>query len=138
MRSFIAPLGKHFGEVGEAPTGSGLLADAQQDTLDFLDEWGETMTLKRKSTSYDGLGKATVTWVTITTFVGDWQTLPGSIVQEEQGLKVKSDAQVITAYNQDIRQYDRVYRQDGTYEYVNYIRKYEDHLTIRVTRTQGE
>ena len=115
-----------------------LLDDAKQDTLDFLDEWGEAMILKRSAITYDSMHRAIVTWVAIASFVGDWQALPGSIIQEEEGLKVKSDAQIISSFSLGVKANDRVYRSDGTYEYVNYVRPYEDHLTIRVTRIQGE
>lgn len=133
-------VGRSFGELQEGtPSGTGLLAAAQQDTLSFLDEWGETLTIKRRVNTYGGpTGKAVVTWVEIGDFTGDWQALPGSAVIEEEGLKVKSSSQIIAAYDVDVRAGDRIYKAGGTYEYVNYPRKYEDHITIRMKFTEGE
>lgn len=139
MRNFPAPIGSGFGlAVMGAPSGSPPLSLAQADTLKILNIWGETLTVKRRSLSYGTSGKATVTWVTICTITGDWQPLPGSAIIEEAGLEVKSSSQIYTVYDANVLAGDRIYRADGSYEYVNYIRKHEDHLAVRMTSTQGE
>jgi len=132
-------VGRGFGELDEGiPAGTGLLSRMQQDTLNILNEWGETLTIKRRSNEYDDTGMATVTWIEIGDFTGDWQSLPGSAIIEEEGLSVKSSSQIIAAYNTDVRAGDRIYKAGGTYEYINYVRFYEDHVTIRMKKTEGE
>jgi len=139
MRNFPATIGSGFGlATMGAPSGDGLLAQARQDTLDLLDEWGETLTVKRRSASYGAGGKATITWTTIGTIVGDWQPLPGSAVIEEAGLEVKSSSQIFTVYNASVQAGDRIYKADGSYEYINYVKPYEDHMAIRMKLTEGD
>jgi len=132
-------VGLGFGTAAPGvPSGSGIVALAQQDTLDILGKWGETLTVKRRSNTYNASGIATVAWVTVGTILGDWQPLPGDATIEEEGLSVKSSSQILTVYNANVLPGDRIYRSDGTYEYVNYIKKHEDHMTIRVSLTAGE
>lgn len=139
MRNFPATVGSGFGlAVMGAASGSGLPALAQTDTTAILDVWGETLTVKRRSASYGDTGKATVTWTTIGTITGDWQPLPGSAIIEEAGLKVKSNSQIYTVYNANVLAGDRIYRADGSYEYVNYLKKHEDHMAIRMKLTEGD
>lgn len=121
-----------------AASGSPPLSLAQADTTAILNVWGETLTVKRRSASYGATGKATITWTTIGTITGDWQPLPGSAIIEEAGLEVKSSSQIYAVYNAGILAGDRIYRIDGTYEYVNYIKKHEDHLAIRMKLTEGD
>ena len=113
----------------------------KSDTDLILASWGETLTVKRLSgPTYDDAGKANRAdnqWTEIGDITGDYQALPGSAVAEEQGLESKSEAQVIAAFDVDVEDGDRIYRADDTYMIVNYIRKYEDHVTIRLKRTQG-
>jgi len=113
------------------------LSQRRQDTLTFLGEHSEVLTLKRRGITYDGDGVATTTWNTVTTFSGDWQPLSGGMYRDEVALRIKSDAQVITVYNLDVKADDRVYRADGTYEKVNYFLKFGDHITIRLTGIEG-
>jgi len=109
------------------------LAQMKADTVTILSEWGETLTVQRRSITYDTESKAVETWQTIATINGDWQPLSGLVAYEEQGLEVKSVSQIITEEGVDVKPGDRIYRVDGSYECVNYIRKYEDHYTIRMT-----
>lgn len=132
-------VGRSFGELEEGvPAGDDMLSRMQQDTLSILGKWGETLTLKRKSITYDSskAGRATVSWVEIGNFTGDWQPLPGSAVIEEQGFEVKSSSEIYAAYNTDVRAGDRIYKAGGTSEYVNYVFKHEDHITIRMKLTE--
>jgi hypothetical protein len=121
-----------------AASGTPPLSLAQTDTSALLDVWGETLTVKRRSASYGATGKATVTWITIGTITGDWQPLPGKAIVEEAGLEVKSSSQIYTVYNANVLAGDRIYRADGSYEYVNYLKKHEDHMAIRMKLTEGE
>lgn len=119
------------------------LAEMKADTDAILAEWGETLTVKRLvDPTYDDEGKAIVTddqWTQIPageTIVGDWQPLPGSAIIEEQGLEVKSEAQIIVAFDADIETGDRISKGDDPFMYVNYVRRYEDHCTVRLTKTE--
>lgn len=118
------------------------LTEMKADTTQFLAEWGDTLTVKRLvDPTYDDEGKANTNddqWTQFPageTIKGDWQALPGSAVIEEQGLEVKSVAQVIAAFDADIQAGDRIYK-GGSYLYVNYVVPYEDHMTVRLTKTE--
>lgn len=113
-----------------------LVSDRRQDTTKFLAEHGEVLTLKRRSVTYDDEGKATTSWVTVTTFSGDWQPRSGNTYRDEEGLEIRSNAQIITEYDLDVKADDRVYKADGTYEKVNHPLKFDDHITIRLTGTE--
>ena len=113
------------------------LAEMKTDTDSILDTWGETLIVKRRSVAYGSTGKGTTTWATVgTTITGDWQPLSGSAIIEEQGLEVKSSSQILAAFNVNVLPGDQIYRADGSYEYVNYIVKHEDHMEIRMKLTE--
>jgi len=132
-------IGSGFGlKTMGAASGTAPESTSQADTLSILNVWGETLTVKRRTLSYDNTGKATITWTTIGTITGDWQPLPGSAIIEEQGLATKSTSQIFTVYNADVSPGDRIYRADGTYEYVNYSKRHEDHKNIRMKLTEGD
>jgi len=139
MRNLPATIGSGLGlAVMGTPTGDNFATLAQADTSSILDEWGETLTVKRRSASYGDTGKATITWTTIGTITGDWQPLPGSAIIEEAGLEVKSSSEIFTEYNANVLAGDRIYRADGSYEYINYLKKHEDHVAIRMKLTEGD
>lgn len=120
------------------------LDEMKADTTQILIEWKETLTVKRLvDPEYDAAGKANRDddqWTQqpddSTTITGDWQELPGSAITEEQGREIKSNAQVIAAHDVDVEEGDRIYREDDSYMYVNYILNYEDHCTIRLTKME--
>lgn len=118
--------------------------DMAADTETILDEWEETLTVKRGIITYDDKGVASESLSTLGTFEGDWQPVTGQMYQEEVGNLVLSDARVITEVadsNKEINgiaitENDRIYREDGTFEYVNYMKYYEDHTTIMLKKTK--
>lgn len=115
-----------------------LLDRMRQDTTDYLDEQGETLTLKRKTVVYGTGDKYTETWSTVGTFVGDWQQVSGDTVRREVGLAVKSTSEIFVEYDTEALAGDRVYRADGSYEEINYIQKWQDHAVLMTRVTEGE
>jgi len=107
------------------------------DTGDILADWGESLTVKRATVSYSGSGTPTESWATQGTFTGEWQPTSGKTERNEAGRQIKSDAQVMCAVDEDVEIADRIYRADDTYMIINYIKFYEDHWTIYLTRTEG-
>lgn len=114
------------------------LAEMKADTDQILSEWGETLTRKRLAATYDDDGRATNTYTNTTTFTGDWQPTSGKVKLMEQGLEIKYDALVIAAFDASVEEDDQIFRADGTFMRVKSISKYEDHMTIFLTRTKGE
>ena len=115
-----------------------MLDNLKQDTLDILQTWGESLVVKRATNSFDSTGKATQTWTEVGTYLGDWQPVDGSLMRAETGMAVKSTSQVIFPVTANIKEGDRIYRADGSYENVNYCKKYEDHITAFLTKTEKE
>ena len=107
------------------------------DTATILDEWQETFTIKRLTTIYNASRIAVETWTQIGTFLGDWQPVSGSTMRNEAGLSIKSESLIIGTCDVDIEENDRVERADGANMYVNYVREYEDHITVYLKRTIG-
>lgn len=110
-------------------------SEMQNDTDSIMGVWGETLTVKRKSSTWSN-GRATVTWGDITTFQGDWQPVSGSVVREEEGIQVRSQAMILCQQGYDIEEDDRIYRSDNTFMYVNYIKRYANHWTLLLTRNE--
>jgi len=109
------------------------------DTARILSDWGESLTIKRATVAYGDDGQSTETWNTQGGAVtGEWQPVTGSTERHEAGRQVKTDAQFICLVGQNIMEGDRVYRADESYETVAYIKKYEDHWTVFLTKTEGE
>ena len=107
----------------------------ESDTSFALSEWGETLTVLRDAPSYSGGGgMASHSWAGAGTILGDWQPVDGKTVMMEAKMTVKSESLVICAVDVDVLANDRLQRADGTYMYVNYIRKHEDHWTIYLKR----
>jgi hypothetical protein len=113
------------------------VTNMQADTTAILTDWQETLTVKRSSKVYGAAGMATETWATQGTFSGHWQPVSGSVIRAEQGLEVKSDAMIVTATSIDVLAGDQIYRADGSFEYVHYVKAYKGHTTIFLTKTQG-
>lgn len=112
------------------------LTEMKADTDQILSEWGEALTIKRNTPTYDGAGKATDSWGEVGTITGEWQPVSGSTMRAEEGLEVKSSAQVMAAFNVNVREADEVHRADGSYMTVNYVKKFEDHVTIFLVKTE--
>lgn len=99
--------------------------------------FGENLSIQRRTVTYDASGMKIETWALVTSFIGDWQPASGSTIRREAGMNLKSDAQVLTVTGVDVAEGDRLYKSDGTFEYVNYVQKYEDHYTIYLRKVQG-
>ncbi len=113
------------------------LTAMKADTERILGDWGETLTIKRAtSVAFDGEGKPTETWATVSTFTGDWQPVSGRTQRAEEGRQIKSDAQVVSPVDIDIQAADRVYKADGSYMTVNYVKKHAAHWTVFLTKTE--
>lgn len=99
------------------------------DTTMILNDSGETLTVQRDSPSYSA-GMAAHSWAGIGTVAGVWQPLSGSQAALEASREVKSEAVIFTAINVDVQEGDKIIRADGSFMYVNYIKKYECHWEI--------
>lgn len=113
----------------------GMLDDMKADTSVLLDTWGESLSIARPTITWS-TGKASQSYAMQGTVVGDFQPVSGRTMTEEEGRQVKSDAQVVCRPDENIAEGDRIYRADGSFMYVNYIKKYEDHWTVMLTRTE--
>jgi len=107
------------------------------DAVKIIADWDpETLTVTRNTPTYES-GMGVDSWSAIGTFSGDWQPVSGRVMRQEEGLKIKSNAFIIAPCDIDVTEGDRIYRDDGTFEYVNYVSRYKGHITIFLTRVQG-
>lgn len=114
-----------------------MLNQMKADTERILEIWGEPLSVKERIISYDTEGKVKIDkWDIVDTIVGDWQPITGSAIREEQGFEVKSTSQIIAAHDVNVKPGDRIYRADGTFERVNYVKRFEDHVTIRLVKVE--
>ena len=122
----------------KTPTEAVYKTEITNDTDVILQDWYETVTINRRSVVYDAAGVGVSTFVKLGTIVGDWQPLSGTDPVEESGEKAYSVAQLLARPDVDLAEDDQIVRQDGTLYYVNYVRWHEDHVTIRLKRTEGQ
>ena len=134
MLTLFGLLGLNFGYSIASPVTD---TEICQDTLDILDDWEELFEITRKSKTYNSGKMAVETWTSIGTFLGDWQPVSGNTMRNEAGLSFKSEAQIIAPCDTDIQEDDRIYSTDGSFMYVNYVKRYEDHKTIYLKKTGG-
>ncbi len=107
------------------------------DASDVIADYDETLSVYRKSATYDASGMANLTWNLQGTFLGDWQPVSGQAMRKEEGLSIKSTAMVIAACNLDVENDDRIQRADGSFEYVNYVKIFHGHTTIFLKKQAG-
>ncbi len=108
-----------------------------QDVSDLIEDREETLTVYRRSVTYDNTVLGAEVWNLQGTFSGDWQPQSGKLRRQEKGLAVKSIAFIIAGCNIDVEEDDRITRTDGTFEYVNYVKEYHGHTTIFLKRELG-
>ncbi len=102
-----------------------------------IEDFDEVLTSKSFAATWTA-GMASQSWSTTASFMGDWQPVSGRTQRAEEARTVKSDAMALCAVDADVNEGSRLYRADGTYMYVNYIRKFNSHWTLMLTRTQGQ
>lgn len=107
------------------------------DIEPILTEWGETLTIKRSAKVYGASGIAVQTWATVSTFTGHWQPGDGKAIEVEVGRKVVYTAKIIAEPDIAVLEGDKIYRADGTFEYVAYVKRYRGHITIYTEKTRG-
>ena len=109
------------------------------DTVLIMEDWDETLTIKRRVSppSYDSSGERVDAWADVEDFLGDWQPVSGATMRAEAALKIRSDAVIFGPCGIDVVQGDRIYRADGSWEYVNRVIVHEDHFEIYMTKTEG-
>ena len=111
--------------------------DLCADTVAVISDWAETLTVHRRTVDYDAAGKSISSWTSVGTFVGDWQPVSADTMRAEAGLSIRSKAVVIGPCNLDIEEDDRIYKEDGTFMYVNYMQLHEEHAEIYLKRDEG-
>jgi hypothetical protein len=134
MLTIFGLLGLNFGYSLSSAAAS---TEICQDTLDILDDWEELLEVTRMSKTFNDDKIAVETWTSVGTFLGDWQPVSGSTMRNEAGLSIKSEAQIIGPCDADVQEDDKIYRTNGSFMYVNYVRHYEDHKTIYLKKTGG-
>ena len=108
--------------------------DEQESISDIIDQEGEDLSVKRRAKTWT-TGQASVAWGDIASIAGIWQPVSGETIRNETGLNVRSTAQVFTETEVNLLAGDRIYREDGTFLYVNYVGPYSSHWQIMLTGT---
>lgn len=93
------------------------------DTTQILTEHGERLFVERLSKSWSG-GKSTDTWTSNGMITGDFQFLKGKTL--------KSEAVILTTFDADIVEGDRVKIPHKNYFYVNRVKVWGDHKTVYI------
>ena len=134
-------VGTHLGGASAAIAPSTVCSD----TDDIINDWDpEVFTVSQSVKTYSA-GIASQSWASVDTFTGDWQPVSAYMMRAEEGRKVKSDAFITTPCVLDsgstvdsvIDEGDRIYKPDGSFMYVNYLKVYRGHITIFLRRTKG-
>lgn len=127
-------VGTHLGGKATTPASTQVCADMEQ----IIDNWDEeTFTVLRNTPSFDSSGQRIDNYAAIGTFDGDWQPARGRTNVEEKGREVKSEAFIISPCDIDTIEDDRIRKPDGTFMYVNYVKRYKGHITVFLKRMEG-
>lgn len=139
MRPFIAPVTQRVaGNQIVVPVPPVADTVEAQDMLTILAPLQEQLTVKRQTIVYDGSGRVIKgTWPIVAVIYGDWQPVSGTTVIEESGLKEKSEAKVILPASYVLYNNDRLEKDDGTFMYINYVKRYRSHITVFLKRTES-
>jgi len=134
MFGLLPQLGVGFGTavLADSPSAETYM---ESDTADILDEWGETLTVLRDVETYSS-GVATHSWTVQGTISGEWQPVSGKTIMLEASMETKSEAVVYCSIGVDVEENDKLQRTDGTFMFVNYIRKHEDHWAVYLKRNK--
>ena len=107
------------------------------DTVSIITDWAETLSIYRMTKTYNAIGIAVESWTLVGAFTGDWQPVSAATIRAEAGLSIKSSSVVFGPCGLDVEENDRIQKDDGTFEYVNYSQQNEDHIEIYLKRTEG-
>ena len=107
------------------------------DTVDILTEWAENLSIYRMTKTYDAQGMAIESWTLVGAFIGDWQPVSAATMRAEAGLSVRTSSVVFGPCDLDVEENDRIQKDDGTFEYVNFAQMHEDHAEIYLKRDKG-
>ena len=111
------------------------LALMKTDTTTFLDAWGESLTRRRPTVTYDSEGKSSKSFADAA-LTGDHQPLSGNDIRAESGRTEKSDAKIFCAFDADVLEGDQILR--GTvYWDVNYVKDHEDHIFVFIRKLRN-
>lgn len=111
---------------------------AQAGAALVLANIGEALTIYAESAvNYDDDGAASFIWDPGTAVVGAWQPVSGKMIHREAGLSIKSTAQVMLAVSTAVNPGDRIFREDGTWKYVNYVMEWAGHKLAMMVDTKG-
>ena len=117
----------------------GIIDDMKAAFSYAIEDFDEVLTAKSFASTWMG-GVASQSWATTASFMGDWQspTTSGGTGsgREESGREVRSQAVVYCAVDQEVNEGNRIYRADGSYMYVDFVRKFNSHWEIILTRTE--
>lgn len=133
----IYDVGTHLGGTVLIPSEDGLVESMRNTISVITDLFSETLTIHRSSTVYSG-GKPTITWSSVGTFLGDWQPKSGLTERQQQSLGIECESRIIGEHDVDIMENDKVFREDGTFEYVVYVRRYATHVTVYLSGKKGQ
>jgi len=128
MFGYLPQIGACFGAetLADSPSAETYM---ESDMATILTEWGETLTILRDVETYSS-GMATHSWTVVGTISGEWQPISGKTVMMEASMETKSEAVVYCSVDVDVEENDKLQRTDGSFMFVNYIRKHEDHWAI--------
>jgi len=134
MLGLLPQIGTGFGAevLADSPASDTYM---RTDMSDILGEWGETLTVLRDVETYSN-GMATHSWTNQGTITGEWQPVSGKTIMLEASVETKSEAVVYSSVDVDVQENDKIQRSDGSFMFINYIRKHEDHWAIYLKKNK--
>lgn len=109
----------------------------QDDTDKILDDWAESYTIKRTTPTYDDKGLPTANESTVETFVGDKQPYRGNTKNIPVALQEMIDNVIYCREDIAVVEDDLIYDSEGVFEYVVFMKRYEDHYEVYTRKSDG-
>lgn len=128
---------EHIFHRGIAMADAELIAAWCQDTVDIISDWSEDLEIFRMTPTYNDSGIANEVWTLVGAFIGDWQPVSAATMRAEAGLSVRTSSVVFGPCDLDVVENDRIQKDDGTFEYVNFSKQHEDHIEVYLKRDKG-
>ncbi len=109
----------------------------QDDTDLIIDDFGETYIIKRTSNAYGDDGLPSTSESTIESFTGDKQPYRGNVANMPVSLQEKVENVIYCRENIAVLEDDLIYDTSGEFEYVVFMKRYEDHYEVYTRKSDG-
>lgn len=109
----------------------------QDDTDSIISDWGENYIIRRTSNSYGDNGIPATNEAVVESFVGDKQPYKGNVTNIPVSLQEMVENVIYCREDIAVLENDLIYDANGVFEYVVFMKRYEDHYEVYTRKSDG-